>query len=69
LFASQPSLPGTENFWFIALLAGPDAAPPTSVSTTQKPITKRLWRRTHDVMLVTMNDLYHKRFADQVNIP
>src|SRR4051812_16171720 len=68
LFASQPSLPGTENFCCSALVAAPDVAPPTSVKTIQKPITRRLWRRTQSVTVEIMNDLYHKRFVSQVKI-
>ncbi len=39
---SQPSRPGTENFWSSASEAGPAAARPTSVSTTQPRATSRL---------------------------
>jgi hypothetical protein len=46
---TQPSLPGTENFCFSALLAVPEEAMPTRVSTTQKMTTVRLWARTQRV--------------------
>ena len=39
---SQPSRPGTENFWSRASDAGPAAPMPTSVSTTQARATRRL---------------------------
>ena len=50
------------HFCFIAFVAAPELAPPTIVSTIQKPMTRRLWRRTQEVMLEIMNDLYHKLF-------
>ena len=65
-FASQLSLPGTENFCFIALVAAPDVAPPTIVRTIQKPMTRRLWRSTQEVTLEIINRFYHKRLTDQV---
>src|SRR4029077_8217524 len=43
---TQPSLPGTENFCFSALVADPAEATPTSVSTTQKQTTSRLCAST-----------------------
>ncbi len=41
-FVSQPSLPGTENFWSIALVAWFTVAIPTTVRTTQNNATNRL---------------------------
>ena len=38
-FVSQPSLPGTENFWSIAFVAEFTVAIPTTVSTTQNNAT------------------------------
>src|ERR687886_323853 len=46
---SQPSLPGTVNFWFMALVAGPAAAMPAMVRTIQPRTTIRLWASTHRV--------------------
>ena len=41
-FVSQPSLPGTENFWSIAFVAEFADAIPTTVSTTQNNVTSAL---------------------------
>src|SRR3954447_26280871 len=48
-FVSHPSLPGTVNFWSMALLAGPAAAMPATVSTIQATATIRLCARTQRV--------------------
>src|SRR5919201_1288509 len=48
-FVSQPSLPGTENFWSIALVAELTEAIPTTVRATQKMATTRLCARTQRV--------------------
>src|SRR4051812_15079220 len=69
----QPSLPGTENSCLRALEAGPAAAMPATVRTSQKATTMRLWARTHRVSedmatsgrggIESVNHLYHKRFV------
>ena len=48
-FVSQPSLLGTENSGSSASVAGPDAATPAMVSTTQASTTVRLCARTQRV--------------------
>src|SRR5919201_3205897 len=48
---SQPSRPGTENFWFIALVALLTVAIPTIVSTSQIATTRRRWRSIQRVKL------------------
>ena len=45
----QPSLPGTEKRCFSALVAGPAAAIPATVRTSQKTTTVRLCERTQRV--------------------
>jgi hypothetical protein len=52
-FVSQPSLPGTENFWSRALVAELADAIPTTVSAIQNNVTMRLWARTHRVIADT----------------
>ena len=49
MLVSQPSLPGTENFWSRAFVAEFADAIPTSVSTSQKTATVRLCARTQRV--------------------
>ena len=52
---SQPSLPGTENFWSMAFVAAPESAMPPTVMRIQLTMTKRRWARTQRVMETTMN--------------
>jgi len=46
---SQPSWPGTENFWSIAFVAAPAVAMPTTVRAIQKPATSLRWARIQQV--------------------
>src|SRR3954447_9617773 len=52
-FVSQPSLPGTENFWSIALVAEDADAMPIMVRPTQKRVTILLCARTQRVIGAT----------------
>src|SRR3954469_12232595 len=71
--ACQPSLPGTENSCLSAREAGPAAAMPATVATTQKATTMRWGARTQRVSEDTatsenrspegFNHLYHKRLT------
>src|SRR5215207_4169856 len=59
---SQPSRPGTENFWSIAFVAAPEVAMPTTVTTIQRAAIRRRCASTQRVK-VAITRLYHKRFV------
>ena len=55
---SQPSLPGTENFWSSAFVAELTDAMPMMVRATQKSVTIRLCARTQRVSADIATDHY-----------